>query len=217
MRTTPWKGQYIFPMLTLPYLLSSSDNVHDIVLIDYCDSGVLWDPVLSVYAYQLDTESYTMSPLSLPGSDESPPAGVDSFIHFKGIWGDEQFPDSNPNQETVPYFGLKRFVSGPTGPIMKSLIRKDIGPGPRTKTWVEWAVQNLMGWYPCCIRGWRKWISLIVLVLLLVMFGLGVRYLVMKRFRRKEYARLDAEIPLEDLVSESTSSSRRMSNADHRD
>lgn len=193
-----------------------SDNLHDIVLIDYCDAGLLWDPILSAYAYQFNTENGTMSPLSLSESDEPPPASVESFIHFKGIWGDEQYLDSNPIQETVPYFGLKRFVSGPTGPIMKSLIRKDISPGPRSKSWQEWLVKHFMFWYPCCIRGWRKWVSLVTIVLLLVFLGLGVRYLVMKRFKRKEYVRLDAEIPLEDLVSESSDSSRRASTGEHR-
>lgn len=149
----------------------------------------------------------------MPGSDETPPAGVDAFIHYKGIWGDEQYPDSHPEQKTIPYFGLKRFVSGPTGPIMKALIRKDIAPAPFSRSWMEWAVRSLMWWYPCCIRGWRKWISLTFFVLLLVLFGFGIRYAIMKRFKRKDYVKLDAEIPLEDLASARSSSS---SNRGHR-
>lgn len=179
---------------------------------------MLWDPVLSAYAYQLDTESYTMSPLPLTESDEPVPAGIDAFIHYKGIWGDEQYPDSHQAQQTVPYFGLKRYSSGPTGPIMKTLIRDDISPKPREKVWMEKFVEHFMAWYPCCIRGWRKWVSLIAIILLLVVFGLGISYLIKyvlaRRLRRKQYTRLDAEIPmedLEDLASASSSPSRRLS------
>jgi uncharacterized membrane protein len=169
-----------------------------------------------------------MSPLSLTDSDELPPAGVDAFIHYKGVWGDEQYPDSNEAQKTVPYFGLKRYVTGPTGPIMKRLIRDGLSPKPRKGDWKEGLVAIFMAWYPCCIRGWRKWIFLIVIVLLLGLLGLGIGYFVKKVLvkrlakwlRRKQYTRLDAEIPLddfEDLASASSSPSRRLSNEERID
>lgn len=149
-----------------------------------------------------------LTPLSLPGSQAPTPAGVDSFIQYRGIWGDEQYPDSNPVQQTVPYFGLKRFVSGPTGPIMKPLVRTGLGPDhPRRKVWMEWAVEKFMSWYPCCIRGWKKWMSLSVLLLLPILAFLGIRYALLKRRERNKYTRLETEIPMEDL--EASDSSRQ--------
>lgn len=172
------------------------------MLIDYCDEGLLWDPVLSAYAYQYFPDTNVMEPLTLPDSEE-PPASVNSFIYYRGIWGDEQYPDSHPDQQTVPYLGLKRFVSGPTGPIRKSLIRKNISPEERTRSWVEWAVGTFMSWYPCCIRGWRKWFSIVAIVVVLFFAGWGAKFFITKGVRRyvkkKEYTRLDADIPMDDM------------------
>jgi hypothetical protein len=62
--------------------------------------------------------------LSPAGSKNYP---VDWF-HFIGRWGDKQLPDSNEYQKTVPHFGLKKYVDGPTGPKFKHLDRSGISP-----------------------------------------------------------------------------------------
>lgn len=189
------------------------------VLIDYCDAGVLWDPVLSAYVYMMHTDNWSMEPLTWLGSDEPMPEGDDAFINYKGLWGDEQYLDSHPEQKTVPYFGLKRFVSGPTGPTRKSLQRQTLSPRPRSKSWTEWAVGVLLYWYPCCIRGWRKWLSLVVLISFPFLIIIGLRHGVRDARRRwkKDYTRIDTEIPLEDMVSESSRSSTRLSTRDERE
>jgi hypothetical protein len=165
------------------------------VLIDYCDQGPLWDPVLSAYFYHLDSDGLGLtSPLP---SGESP-VNLDSFFFYKGLWGDLQYADDDPRQKTVPKFGLKRFVSGPTGPIDKQLLRKGLFPDPRARhSWLEWAVGVFMFWYPCCVRGWRKWMSCVVVLGLAIATVYLIRYC-LNRWRRKEYSELRAEIPMED-------------------
>ncbi|KJK77367.1 hypothetical protein H634G_07106 [Metarhizium anisopliae BRIP 53293] len=178
---------------------SSGDQIHDTVLVDYCDAGQLWDPTLSAYFYHLEPTNFTLTRLfpsatALPGTPD-----LTSFFYFTGIWGDAQYPDDHPLQKTVPYFGLKRFVSGPQGPIVKQLVRKGLFPDQRErKPWLQWAVGVFMSWYPCCIRGWRKWVSCTAVIGLVVLVALGVRHTV-KSYRRKGYKRIESDIPLEDL------------------
>ena len=189
------------------------------LFIDYCDAGLLWNPIPSAWAYQYDSANATMRPLPLPGVDESQtPSGVDSFIHYRGVWGDERYPDSHPDQETVPYFGIKRFISGPTGPIMKALVRKGLEPEPRRLSWLEWAVQKFMALYPYCFRGWRKWITCAVVVLMLLVVGLTTRCLIVRRRRRRAvYTKVDTDIPMDEFGSEADSGSETRKSIESRE
>ncbi|KAF4890928.1 putative vacuolar protein sorting-associated protein TDA6 [Colletotrichum fructicola] len=179
-------------------------QVHNAALVDYCDEGEKWDPVLSAYFYRFHADSFTVTRIEPP--EQSFPklasdANLTSLFYYTGRWGDLQWPDSDPRQETVPRFGLKRFESGPTGPRRKHLVRKGLKPDHRRKMgWTEWAVGIYMAWYPCCLKGWRKWVLFggFVVILSAVVVGIviGVR-----RYRRRKYQRLQAEdIPLDDWV-----------------
>ncbi|KID79757.1 uncharacterized protein G6M90_00g016330 [Metarhizium brunneum] len=132
---------------------SSGDQIHDTVLVDYCDAGQLWDPTLSAYFYHLEPTNFTLTRL-FPSATALPATpDLTSFFYFTGIWGDAQYPDDHPLQKTVPYFGLKRFVSGPQGPIVKQLVRKGLFPDQRErKPWPQWAVGIFMSW-TCGIGG----------------------------------------------------------------
>ncbi|KAK1517863.1 uncharacterized protein CCOS01_12120, partial [Colletotrichum costaricense] len=148
---------------------SISDHVHDSVLLDYCDAGKIWDPV-SIFP---------------PGAEAS--INLTSFLYYSGIWGDFQYPDDHPRQKIVPYFGLKRYVSGPTGPTTKQLVRKGLFPDhPERK--------NLLGW--------RAWVSGIAFIGLLVCIVLGIkRSLKWARARKEGYKKIGNEesIPLREL------------------
>ncbi|KAF7542384.1 hypothetical protein G7Z17_g11619 [Cylindrodendrum hubeiense] len=100
------------------------DQLHNIAMIDYCDEGQRWDPVLSAYFYRFDPSTFTLTSLIPPNESSPPPpsANLTSFFYFTGLWGDRQYPDSDPRQEKIPFFGLRRFQSGPTGPRAKHLI-----------------------------------------------------------------------------------------------
>lgn len=171
--------------------------------MDHCDAGQLWDPVLSAYFYHLEPKSFTLTRLSPRGSDKPIDSNLTSFFYYDGIWGDAQYPEDHPRQKTVPYFGLKRYVSGPQGPAVKQLVRKGLFPDRlRTKSWIEWAVGVFMSVYPCCIRGWRLWVSLVVIIGLVALLVIGIRrgarwYGV----RGKGYKKVETGIPLEDMDS----------------
>lgn len=167
-------------------------------MVDHCDAGLIWDPVLSAYFFHFDPDSHVLT--YLPNDSTSPPApNMTSFLDFDGMWGDAQYPDDHPLQQTVPYFGLKRFNSGPTGPTDKQLVRKGLSPDHRKpKSWVAWGVDVFMSWYPCCLRGWRVWMSGAVLVSLIVLIVLGIRYTV-RWYKLRRYTKVETEVPLEDF------------------
>ncbi|KAL6790974.1 hypothetical protein J3E68DRAFT_411725 [Trichoderma sp. SZMC 28012] len=192
---------------------STGNHVHDAALVDFCDAGRLWDPVLSAYFYHLDPASFKLTRLFLSGANSSAASNFTSFFYFTGIWGDEQYPDNDIRQKTVPHFGLKRFVSGPQGPIVKNLVRKGLHPDQREKKpWMQWAVGIFMFWYPCCIRGWRLWVSLSVIVGFIILTAFGIRYGIKKYRRTKGYKKLETtDIPLNDM------SYREESSGLHRD
>ncbi|KAL6874420.1 hypothetical protein HDV57DRAFT_227521 [Trichoderma longibrachiatum] len=183
---------------------SPGDHIHDSALIDYCNSGRLWDPVLSAYFYHLDPATFELTHLFQSQSNTSTASNLTSFFYYTGLWGDAQYPDSDPRQKTVPHFGLKRFVSGPQGPIVKQLVRKKLSPDhPGKKSWMQWAVGIFMALYPCCLRGWRAWVSasVVITLVILAVFGImvGVKF-AMKRFRaRRGYTKLDTDVPLSDM------------------
>ncbi|CAM1505985.1 Fc.00g116220.m01.CDS01, partial [Cosmosporella sp. VM-42] len=112
---------------------ASGGQIHDAALIDYCDEGQKWDPILSAYFYHFNPDTFTLTSLFPPhqSSAPSPSPNLTSFFYFTGRWGDLQYPDSDPRQETVPYFGIKRFLDGPTGPRHKHLVRKGLIPDGR--------------------------------------------------------------------------------------
>ncbi|KAH8895249.1 hypothetical protein GQ53DRAFT_743982 [Thozetella sp. PMI_491] len=179
--------------------VSEGHHVHDVVLVDICDAGLLWDPVLAAYFYHLDPTSNVLTRMFPPGP---PPdkSNLTDFLYFHGMWGDAKYPDDNPRQLTVPYFGLKRFESGPTGPYDKQLVRRGLFPDhPSPVSWVEWGVGVFMWWYPCCLRGWRKWVSGAVFIGLLALAVLGVVYGVKRLRKTRQYTKIDTEIPMEDM------------------
>ncbi|KAI9877838.1 MAG: hypothetical protein M1830_002674 [Pleopsidium flavum] len=106
--------------------ISSSAHDHTIpnlnlpvgFLEDHCDQGKLWDPTLSAYSYKYDATSKTYAPY-----DSSYPT---HWLYYVGQWGDQQLPDSNPNQRD--FFGERKYTSGPTGPEDKQLIRTNVCP-----------------------------------------------------------------------------------------
>lgn len=168
---------------------------------DICDAGRRWDPVSSAYFYRFDSSSSELTRIFPAGSPQG--SNLTSAIYFSGLWGDVQYPDDDPRQETVPRFGLKRYVSGPTGPITKKLVRKGLFPDRREpKTWLQWGVGVFMSVYPCCLRGWRKWASGTILVCVLLSMVFGVVYAVRRyKSRKAGYKKVDdgADVPLNSL------------------
>ncbi|KAH7010438.1 vacuolar protein sorting-associated protein 62 [Ilyonectria destructans] len=174
---------------------TAGDQLHNLALIDYCDEGQKWDPVLSAYFYRFDPATSKLTTLLPPNQPSSSPPSFNltSFFYFTGLWGDRQYPDSDPRQEVIPYFGLRRFQSGPTGPRHKHLVRKGLMPDQRRKIgWLEWAVTLYMRLYPCCVKGWRAWISLGVVVSIVLVIVLGIK-IFLKRYRSRGYRRVQAE------------------------
>ncbi|KAF2741400.1 hypothetical protein EJ04DRAFT_480750 [Polyplosphaeria fusca] len=88
------------------------------VLEDHTDKGALWDPLLSAYYYKFNAGDGSFTPY-----DSSAPTG---WLGFKGRWGDQEYPTSDPRQ--VKVFGQAKFASGPTGPADKQLNRNDVCP-----------------------------------------------------------------------------------------
>lgn len=188
---------------------SEGDHVHDYILVDYCDAGVLWDPVQSAYFYHMDATTSKLSRLFLPDTPLPLESNLTSFFYYLGIWGDAQYPNDHPSQITVPIFGLKRFVSGPQGPIYKGLVRKTLFPDVgEPKPVILFFIRILMAIYPCCLRGWRVWVSLGVFLVSVVTMVYGTRYLI-RRYRTKGYQKLGTDIPLHDLESIETIVPRR--------
>ncbi|KAF5017089.1 hypothetical protein F66182_11036 [Fusarium sp. NRRL 66182] len=123
------------------------EQVHNAAIIDYCEEGQRWDPVQSAYFYRFSPDTSTITPIIPPNEPSSTKAAQNptSWFDFTGHWGDIQYPDSDPRQETVPHFGLKRFNSGPNGPRYKHLVRKGlVRDHPREVGWKEWAVSVFM-------------------------------------------------------------------------
>lgn len=85
---------------------------------DYTNQGKKWDPTLNAYYYTYNGSTSTF------GSINGSPVGA---MTYKGRWGDEQYPDDDPRQP-YPFFGFRKFVSGPTGPYDKQLNRTKVCP-----------------------------------------------------------------------------------------
>ncbi|EXJ54022.1 hypothetical protein A1O7_09359 [Cladophialophora yegresii CBS 114405] len=148
---------------------SEGSHIHDDALIDIADRGRLWDPVKLAYFYTYDpaTETFTAA---------EPGTAPTDWLYFNGNWGDQQYQDSDPRQQTVPYFGLKKYYSGPNGPKFKRLVRRGLMPDEKgkfnlIKTLVHW----YMGWYGCCLKGINPWLVVIgLLIALATVITLGV-------------------------------------------
>ena len=137
---------------------SEGSHIHDEALIDVTDKGRLWDPISLAFYYQYDPKTETFT----AGSDSAP---VD-FLYFNGNWGDEQFPDSDPRQHTVPYFGLKKFINGPNGPKFKHLVREELMPYKEEKfNFMKTMVHWYLGLYRCCLKGINFWVVIFSLFL----------------------------------------------------
>ncbi|POS73094.1 vacuolar protein sorting-associated protein 62 [Diaporthe helianthi] len=181
--------------------ISPGTHVHDVVIQDYCNAGQRWDPVSSAYFYRFDALTSKLARIFPPGAPQA--SNFTSAIYFPGLWGDTQYPDSDPRQMTVPRFGLKRYVSGPTGPMSKQLVRKALFPDHRApKSWLQWGVGIFMALYPCCLRGWRVWVSGTLLIVVLVSITISI-IVAARRYRSKkmgyEKVSAGADIPLNDL------------------
>ena len=148
---------------------SAGSHIHDEALVDIADQGRLWDPIKLAYFYRYDPETETFAAAE-PGSAPT------DWLYFGGQWGDKQYLDSNPRQQTVPYFGLKKMNDGPNGPKFKHLIRKGLVADEKEKpvlmkTLVHW----YLGWYGCCLKGVNPWVVVLsLLIALAIMIALCV-------------------------------------------
>lgn len=90
------------------------------LLVDETDAGPLYDPLLTSYFYGFDTTTSTFTPYN-----STDPTG---YLNFTGHWGDAEYPDSDERQKGKGLFGFKKYVGGPTGPLDKQLVRKEVWP-----------------------------------------------------------------------------------------
>jgi len=175
---------------------TTGSHVHDKVLVDYCAAGPRWDPVQSAYFYHLDPETFKLTRLFL-STDENSNTNYTSFFYYSGRWGDKQYPDSDPRQETIPYFKLKRFQTGPTGPKAKQLVRRGLFPDHQhVESWIEWGVGVYMAWYPCCLKGWRVYVSAVVVIGGIAAVVIGAVSGLKEDKKRKGYQQVLDDIPL---------------------
>lgn len=113
-----------------------------------------------------------------------------------------QFPDSDSRQYSIPYFGIRRFQDGPTGPRDKHLVRDGLLPGHRKKGWLELSVVVFMILYPYMFKGWRKWITLGCFVVFVSLIVLAIRFGVVS-YRRRAYTKVgDEDMQLDDWSRE---------------
>ncbi|KAI9754337.1 MAG: hypothetical protein M1815_005701 [Lichina confinis] len=98
-------------------------------LLDYCDRGILWDPLPSSYRYVYDGGQFR------PADGTTHPT---AYLRFNGRWGDKQYRDSDPRQRKVLGIGpTAKYGGGPTGPRNKQLDRRNICPDNVSPCWVR--------------------------------------------------------------------------------
>jgi hypothetical protein len=152
---TPGPHDHTIPNLNLPTPL---------LLVDETDDGPLYDPILASFYY-----SYTGPSISAPNGKLTAYSPEDpvGYLNFTGKWGDMEYPEDDSRQKGKGLLGFKKYVGGPTGPLDKQLIRKEVWPqnefsgGQRIrkrlrvaggkKTWFETVKEKVGG---CC--GTRK-------------------------------------------------------------
>lgn len=165
---------------------------------------MLWNPILSAYFFRLDPDSFRLTRLSLSKSNPAT-SNFTSFFYFDGIWGDDEYAEDDPRQHKVPWVGLKRFVAGPQGPAYKGLVRKGLFPdGHGGKNFLQLAAAAFMAVYPYFFRAWRKWVTILVTVVVAILLVVGVAY-ARRRYRQNKlgYEQLEAEtMPLMEISSE---------------
>ncbi|EXJ82070.1 hypothetical protein A1O1_08139 [Capronia coronata CBS 617.96] len=177
-------------------------HIHDEALVDIADKGRIWDPVQPAYFYQYDPATDVLTPAD-PGTYPT------DWFHFTGAWGDKKYNDSDPRQVTVPYFGLKKYENGPTGPKCKHLVRKGLMPDERPKPNM---MKVLVGWYlslyGCCLKGHSAWVVIIftlvalaatIFVMVLTIKKVGPTLRRRLRRRRGEKGSAELNIPLLDV------------------
>lgn len=96
------------------------------LLNDYTSRGYLWDPTLSAYFYNYNASTATFTPLPATGTQDPNAISPVGAMDFRGQWGDQRYPDSDPRQHKTFFF--YKYESGPTGPREKQLQRKDVCP-----------------------------------------------------------------------------------------
>jgi hypothetical protein len=88
---------------------------------DYTNKGAFWDPAKSAYWY-----SYNANSQQFTAYDASTPV---NWLYFLGRWGDKQYPNSDPRQQTIFNIpGSQKYANGPTGPEDKQLNRTHVCP-----------------------------------------------------------------------------------------
>jgi hypothetical protein len=141
---------------------SEGHHIHDEALIDLADKGRIWDPIKPAYFYKYDPATDILTAAE-PGTDPT------DWFHFNGAWGDKKYADTDPRQKTVPYFGLKKYENGPTGPKFKHLVRKGLFPDePEKPNLMKTLVRWYMSIYDSYLKGWNPWVVVIFVVLVLV-------------------------------------------------
>ncbi|RKF60310.1 putative vacuolar protein sorting-associated protein TDA6 [Erysiphe neolycopersici] len=87
------------------------------LVVDHTSEGKLWDPIQSAFFYTFNPTSNTIESV-----DESPL----SIMKFNGRWGDARYPKGVHGQKK--FFGNRKYVDGPSGPLDKNLNRKNVCP-----------------------------------------------------------------------------------------
>lgn len=105
------------------------------LLVDECDKGPLFDPLLTsnIYSYAISIKEPSKKDSAAPettGRFEhlDPTAPPPGWLYFIGHWGDQEYPADDPRQKNKDLFGFRKYGSGPTGPAFKDLARKDVWP-----------------------------------------------------------------------------------------
>ncbi|KAL6703634.1 hypothetical protein ACN47E_009494 [Coniothyrium glycines] len=105
-----------------------------LLLVDNTEAGPLFDPLASsyYYSYVLPVKPYepvTDGFLPLKPTADAP----NGFLRYTGRWGDEAYPSTDARQ--TAFFGNNKFVSGPTGPLYKQLMRQQVWPENAFSEW----------------------------------------------------------------------------------
>lgn len=116
------------------------------LLHDETDRGPLWDPLLNMHAYTFNLTERRLRSSTLT------PRSPTQWFYYIGHWGDKAYPIRDRRQY---YFaGQYHYVSGPSGPIFKSLGRREICLGGR-KCEVQKSLDEANR-----IRKWSDWESI---------------------------------------------------------
>ncbi|KAH8819148.1 hypothetical protein F5884DRAFT_4217 [Xylogone sp. PMI_703] len=95
-------------------------------IFDKTSQGLVWDVTLNYRGFTFDTATSTFTSASGVdiGGSEQGPEGT-SWLNWLGIWGDQQYPDSDSRQncDFEDITNECTYVSGPTGPLAKNLGR----------------------------------------------------------------------------------------------